>query len=219
MVDVVGHLALSVLSDKPAAAVGVFKAKLRQTVYTLITWWNLRSGDGVMSAQPSIRCPDASWWEKTGCSVLEMEIHKDSGSAFNLTFHHLPCWKENHRGKECVSVPVFVHACVIYPVCADSVSVLILKVAPLSRDLSNADVHTSTSHLPPEAGIRLQPHGINKILFFFSNKTSAAPSHIPVCELSSLSRTSANVVHPRHTSGIDPSIFHEFRRLWSGLAL
>lgn len=97
-----------------------------------------------------------------------MEVHKDWGSAFNLNFHHLPCWKENHRGKECVSLPVFVRVCLIYHVCADSVSVLILKVAPLSRDLSNADVHTSTSHnpLPPETGIILQPHGINKILFF-----------------------------------------------------
>lgn len=73
-----------------------------------------------------------------------MEIQKDLGSAFILNGRHLLGWKENLRSwrklcqmtdetvrrKVCVCVDVGVlDVCI----CADSVSVLILRAAPLSE--------------------------------------------------------------------------------------
>lgn len=128
-------------------------------IWTTTTWWKLKSDEGVLPNPPSavLMLPGQLMEKKMGYSPLlsdtsrMMEIHKDSGSAFNLNFHHLPCWKENHRRKECVCVCVraCVCPCACDTPCMRSVSVLILKVAPLSRDLSNADVHRSTSHNHP----------------------------------------------------------------------
>lgn len=128
--------------------------------------------------------------------------------------------RKNHGGgRVCMRACVFacVCVCVIYHVRADSVSLLILKAAPFWRDLSNADVHTSTSHNPPHpptpfppTGIILQPHGINKIPFL-EIRHLQLHQVFQSSKLSSLSRTTANLVHPRHTSGIDPSIFQKQR--------
>lgn len=68
-----------------------------------------------------------------------MKIQKDLGSAFILNVPHLVGWRKLCQLiDQTLNVKVCVHMCVCVCVCtcADSVSVLILKAAPLSESRS-----------------------------------------------------------------------------------
>lgn len=105
-----------------------------------------------------------------------MKIQEDSGSAFILNFHHLLGWKEHPRSwrklcqltDETASVErARALACFCARgVCADSVSVLILKAAPLSESRS---VTCGYTHLDGAAqtksGCHLESHAARTELF------------------------------------------------------
>lgn len=113
-----------------------------------------------------------------------MEIQKNSRSAFILYVHHLLGWKESPRSWRKLCRPTDETASVgvcVYRVCADSVSVSILKGAPLSeRPVKRGytqDTQTPKNQPKKEKKkkvlIRYRPHGLNQIL-------SEAPSCVPV---------------------------------------
>lgn len=118
-----------------------------------------------------------------------MKIQEDSGSAFILNFHHLLGWKEHPRSwrklcqltDETASVEGARACFCVRGVCADSVSVLILKAAPLSesRSVTCGYTHLDARHkqkvVNTSRATQLTQNSLSKI-------TSAAPFCALECE-------------------------------------
>ena len=139
-----------------------------------------------------------------------MEIQKDLGSAFILNVRHLLGWKENLRSwrKLCQltdeTVSLKVCTCVVCVVCvctcADSVSVLILKAAPLSERRSVKWGYTLLpTHTKKMILIHRRPYSLKK------------PSNIgDICSTIICSSTPNHPLLPTQLQSLPP-----YQRYWS----